>query len=446
VVSIVDRRLNPKGKSHGNHQRFVRVARAELREAVARSLRKRNIGDLAKDSDDVEISTKRISEPRFRLAPNGGDKSYVLPGNKEFSEGDTLPRPAEGGGGAGGREGSPDGGGEDTFQFTLGRDEYLDILFEDLELPDLAKTELKHSTALAQRRAGYAPVGTPNNLALLRTMRNSLARRISLKRPDRREVEALARKIAELESEPERSVEDEDCLAKMRADFALLDRKLKVMPYLDPIDLRYNRFEPTPRPTSQAVMFCLMDVSGSMTEHMKDLAKRFFLLLHLFLTRRYEHVALVFIRHTSEAKEVDEETFFRRQETGGTVVSSALTEMQRIIAERFPVASWNIYAAQASDGDNYASDTELCLSLLRDAIMPQCQYFAYIEVREQNEDPVLSMGGGGATGLWRGYEALAGEFSNFAMKKVSEKGDIFPVFRELFAKKPGNPLPQRASR
>ena len=105
-------------------------------------------------------------------------------------------------------------------------------------------------------------------------------------------------------------------------------------------------------------MFCLMDVSGSMTEHMKDLAKRFYVLLYIFLKRRYKHVDVVFIRHTHEAPEVDEDTFFHSPETGGTVVSTALEEMQRVVAERYDPDSWNIYAAQASDGDNTATDND----------------------------------------------------------------------------------------
>ena len=433
MVSFVDRRLNPKGKSYANRQRFVRVVRAELKEAVARSLRERGISDLAKESGEVVIPAKRISEPRFRHAETGGHRDHVLPGNKEFTEGDTLPRPSRDGRGSAGREGSPDGFGEDAFQFTLSRDEYLDILFEDLELPDLVKAELKKSVAFRHQRAGYSPVGSPNNLALLRTMRNSLARRISLKRPKPEEIARLAQEIADLEGLPDPDADADYQLAHLRQRYTRLDRKLHTTPYLDPVDIRYNRFEPVERPTTQAVMFCLMDVSGSMTEEMKDLAKRFFLLLHLFLIRRYKDVKIVFIRHTSEAKEVDEETFFRSRETGGTVVSSALQEMHRIIVERFPVNAWNIYAAQASDGDNYSGDTVECLKLLRETIIPLCQYFAYIEVREEQEAPILS-GSASESGLWRGYEELAGAHGNFAMKRAFQKGDIFPVFHELFAK------------
>jgi uncharacterized sporulation protein YeaH/YhbH (DUF444 family) len=432
MVWVVDRRLNPKGKNLANRQRFVRAVRAELKEAVSRSLKERSIGDLAKEGSDVAIPTKRISEPRFRLSNAGGKRNYVLPGNKEFTEGDTLPRP-QGGQGGGGREGSPDGHGEDAFQFTLSRDEYLDILFEDLELPDLIKADLKKATASQPQRAGYSPVGSPSNLALLRTMRNSLARRVSLNRPKRAEVEKLAAEIAALEGLPHRDVKLDMQLAFLREQMTKLERKLRVTPYLDPVDVRYKRFERVEKPNTQAVMFCLMDVSGSMTEDMKDLAKRFFLLLHLFLLRRYKDgVDIVFIRHTSEAQEVDEETFFRSRETGGTVVSTALKEMHKVIAERYPAHAWNIYGAQASDGDNYTGDTAECLRMLRSEIMPLCQYFAYIEVREKQEAPILS--GGIESGLWRGYEELANERENFAMKRVFEQREIFPVFRELFAK------------
>ena len=133
-------------------------------------------------------------------------------------------------------------------------------------------------------------------------------------------------------------------------------------------------------------MFCLMDVSASMGEREKDLAKRFFILLHLFLKRKYDRVDIVFIRHTHEASEVDEQEFFYGKESGGTIVSSALKEMIEIREKRYPVADWNIYCAQASDGDNSGNDTDGCVELL-DA-RPFCrstQYFAYIEIADRGE-------------------------------------------------------------
>ncbi len=159
------------------------------------------------------------------------------------------------------------------------------------------------------------------------------------------------------------------------------------MPWIDPVDLRYRRFTQVPKPTARAVMFCLMDVSGSMSEQMKDLAKRFFLLLHVFLERRYKHVDLVFIRHTETAEEVDEETFFTDPRTGGTVVSSALTEFMRIQRARYPQDSWNIYVAQASDGDNSGSDTQKSVAMLENDILPHRAIFRLYRGRHHGGDP-----------------------------------------------------------
>jgi uncharacterized protein len=180
------------------------------------------------------------------------------------------------------------------------------------------------------------------------------------------------------------------------------------------------------------VMFCLMDVSGSMTEAMKDLAKRFFLLLHVFLERRYKKVNVVFIRHTSNAQEVDEETFFHSRETGGTIVSTALEEMLKVVRERYSPDNWNIYAAQASDGDNYTEDSDRCSQLLGGEILPITQYFAYIEV---GAEATLRHGfPSPATDLWRTYSQVAQLHPNFAMRRVADPTQIFPVFHELFAK------------
>ena len=181
-------------------------------------------------------------------------------------------------------------------------------------------------------------------------------------------------------------------------------------------------------------MFCLMDVSGSMTEHMKDLAKRFYVLLYIFLRRKYKHVEVVFIRHTHQAAEVDEDTFFHSPETGGTVVSTALEEMKRVVAERYSPDSWNIYAAQASDGDNTASDNERTADLLTNAILPVCQYYAYLEVGRDSEHfpPGFIRRD---SDLWQTYSEICRAGAPMAMRKVSHRRDIYPVFRELFAKK-----------
>ncbi|MDB5446376.1 MAG: hypothetical protein JWQ97_1693 [Phenylobacterium sp.] len=427
-MNVIDRRLNPSGKSLPNRQRFMRLAKETIRAAVARSIRERTLADV-EAKEDIQIPIKRIAEPRLRHAASGGDRDQVFPGNKEFVQGDTLPKPKPGAGGKG-REGVDNGEGEDAFHFTLSSDEYLNILFEELELPDLAKTKLKDAETFRLMRAGHSTSGSPTNLNLVRTMRHSLARRISLGRPRTAEIAALCAAIEAQTADGDSA--DVSRLEDLRGRLETLRTRARRIAYIDPVDLRFNRFQPVPQPNAQAVMFCLMDVSGSMTEDMKDLAKRFFLLLHLFLRRKYERVDIVFIRHTSEAREVDEETFFHSRETGGTVVSSALREMRRIVDERYAAADWNIYAAQASDGDNAGSDSATCIGLMEQEILPLCQYFAYVEVYDSRQASIFHSSQN-ASDLWKDYHAIAAQHRNFAMKRVFSKADVFPVFHQLFA-------------
>jgi uncharacterized sporulation protein YeaH/YhbH (DUF444 family) len=423
-MHIVDRRLNPGGKSLANRQRFLRRAKALVRGAVHDDSKNRNIKDL-QQGGEISIPMGGVREPQLRRAA-GGVREHVVPGNKEFLEGDEIPKP-EGGGGSG-SEGSPDGGGDDDFRFALSAEEYLDLFLEDLELPDLDKRRLTETQNVSWRRAGYSVSGSPANLAITRTLRNSLSRRLALRRPNRDELSQLEEEIEALEREGA----DQARADALRDELARLTKRSRRIPYIDPIDLRYRQFQPHPKPVAQAVMFCLMDVSASMTEHMKDLAKRFFALLYIFLRRRYRHVEIVFIRHTHEASEVDEETFFYGTATGGTVVSTALQEMAKIVAARYSPDDWNIYAAQASDGDNTSTDNETTAALLTTAILPLCQYFAYLEVGRETDQAGFIRS---QSDLWRTYEGLRGTEGGFAMRQVRQRGDIYPVFRDLFRRK-----------
>lgn len=430
MVNFIDRRLNPKGKSLANRQRFIRRARAEIREAVQKTLKDRSVADLAKNQK-ISIPTRGTKEPRFRHDPSaGGEHERVLPGNKDFVEGDQIKKPRQGEAGGRGKDASTSGEGEDDFSFSLSQDEILDLFFEDLELPDLVKTSLKDIRTTSWRRAGLTTSGSPNQVNLVRTMRNAFGRRLAMKRPKPEEIEALKAEVAVCRlAEPV----DGERIRVLEEEIARLEHRRKWVPFLDPVDVRYNAFQEQPTPTSRAVMFCLMDVSGSMGEREKDLAKRFFMLLHLFLKRRYQRLDIVFIRHTHEAQEVDEEAFFYSRQSGGTIVSSALEEMKRIVHERYATGEWNIYAAQASDGYTQTGDATRCVEMLNQDLMPICQYFAYIEILDEREMEVFSSEESGAE-LWRAYRMVARDWKNFATKRIAKPQDIFPVFRELFAR------------
>jgi uncharacterized sporulation protein YeaH/YhbH (DUF444 family) len=419
-MNIIDRRRDTGGKSLANRQRFIRRARALVRRAVREASAKRSIKDVEKGGD-ITVPADSVREPILRRGSVGGSREYVLPGNKKYIQGDTIPRPEDEDGGSGA---SADGEGEDDFKFALSDEEFLDLFLEDLELPDLAKRQVMGVEETQPVRAGYRSSGPPASLSVARTMRNSLSRRMALGRPKPEEVAALEMEIARLDDEGGH----DEIVAKLRDDLARKMRKMRLVPFIDPFDVRYRRYDQTPVPVARAVMFCLMDVSGSMDEHMKDLAKRFYALLYLFLKRRYKRVDVVFIRHTHEAKEVDEDTFFHSRESGGTVVSTALEEMLRVIHDRYPANQWNIYSAQASDGDNLPMDNSNTINLLKAAVLPLCQYYAYLEVGHAKDD-----GGGEASSLWRAYELVAGSDERMAMRKVSHRRDIYPVFRELFA-------------
>lgn len=434
-MHVIDRRRNPQGKSLGNRQRFIRRARDQIRQSIKENLRNRSVADVL-SGENVVIPADGVHEPHFGYDQTSGRYQHVLPGNRDFVEGDRVPKPSGGAGGGGTAAGDAEGD-QDSFVFALSRDEFLDIFFEDLALPDLLKRKLKSEKSPRPQRAGFSMTGSPNRLSLEQTMHRSLARRIALGRPSSATVEEIREEIERLRSGEIRTSDGRPPEARIAELEEALERTLRRrgdIAFIDPLDLRYRRYELVPQPVAQAVMFCLMDVSASMDEHMKEMAKRFFILLHLFLHRCYDNVDIVFIRHTSSAQEVDEESFFYGRETGGTVVSTALREVLRIVGERYPRDDWNIYIAQASDGDNSVRDVPVCVQLLREEILPMCQYMAYVEVTRAAAPIRL---GHGLSDLWGGYQLLCDDFSNFATRTVSEAREIYPVFRDLFSKDGG---------
>ncbi len=420
MQQIIDRRLAGKNKSNGNRERFLRRHREQVREAVKRAVDARGIRDMEK-GEDIRIPKRDISEPVFGHGP-GGKREMVHPGNQEYMRGDRIARPQGGGGkGSGSGQAGDSEGGDDDFVFHLSKEEFMQVFFEDLALPNLARTTLAETPEYKSHRAGYTSDGNPSNLHVLRSMRGAIGRRIALGNESRRELKRLEERLIAIKGHPEPNPFVHEA-APLQLEIDALRMRLSRIPYLDPIDLRYRSRVRVPVPTSKAVMFCLMDVSGSMDESRKDLAKRFFILLYLFLTRHYERIDIVFIRHHTQAQEVDEQNFFHATETGGTVVSSALVLMEEIARARYPTAEWNVYGAQASDGDNWHHDSGRCRELLADKILPLCRYFAYVQVAEEEQN------------LWDEYAQLAAQERTFAMRKATQASQIYPVFRDLFKK------------
>lgn len=420
MIRIVDRRFDSKKKSAVNRQRFFRRFKAQIRKAVADAVTGRSIRDID-SGEKVSIPAKDLNEPQFEHDRKGRWET-VYAGNDQFNAGDEVPRPMGGEGQGRGKGASDSGEMQDDFVFQLSREEFLNIFFDELELPNLVKTQLARITEHKTVRAGHTPTGVPANINIVRSLRGALGRRLALGSPYREQLRRAEDELEQLEAEGR--ADDDPELVALRERISVLRDKIGAIPFIDSFDLRYNNRVKLPMPSTQAVMFCVMDVSGSMDEEKKQIAKRFFMLLYLFLKRSYDHIEIVFIRHHTAAAEVDEEDFFHSRESGGTVVSSALNLMSDIVKERYANGAWNVYGAQASDGDNWENDSPKCRQLLEEDILPYVQYFAYVEIR-----------GGEPQNLWREYSKIAVAQTRFSMQQIESVSDIYPVFRELFKKK-----------
>ncbi len=416
-MRIVDRRADPQGRGAVNRERFIRRFKDEIKRAADEEFSRRSITDVARGGR-ITIPGRGLAEPRLTHDSHTGSRDFVLPGNREYVPGDKLPRPEDGGQGEGDGDEAGQGDGRDSFAFVLSRDEFLALFFDDLELPNLERTRFGEVTLERVHRAGYSREGLPLNLLPAMTVRMSIARRIALRG-------ALAQRIEELETEREDAGPDHR--AQIDEEILRLRQRRETLPFLEDVDRRYRARVARPAPSARAVMVCLMDVSGSMDERKKDLAKRFFVLLYLFLQRKYGNVDLVFIRHTEHAEEVDEERFFNDPQTGGTLVHPALELARRVIDTRYGSGDWNVYVAQASDGDCTSEDGARSAQFVQQVLLPMVRYFAYVDI------PSSSGWFNRPSDLWQSYEAI--EDPGFARRSVRGRGDIWPVFRDLFARR-----------
>jgi len=424
MSTFVDRRLNPRDKHIRNRQRLIQRNRNQIKRVIKKIIEDGNVEDI--DEGKIKIKVKGVSEPTFHIDPKTGDRKNVFHGNEDFVVGDTLPKPDDDAS-EGGPRGSRHGRGNDDFEFLLSEKEFVDFLFEELELPHMIKKKMKTLKQVTFQKAGFKNYGTPNQLDIVRSLKNSLGRRIGLKRPTNEQIQDLEALMNHGGSQLSWEEREE-----LYLQIEEMKRRQIAIPWIDPFDVKYRAYVPQPKPITQAVMFCLMDISASMGEREKDIAKRFFILLHLFLKRKYEKIVIVFIAHHSEAMEVDEHEFFHGTETGGTVVSTSLALANKILNERFKKDDWNIYIAQCSDGGN-VSDDDVDVNIQMNKLLPQTQYFAYMEI-----STMTTFNYGITTDLWKCYKLIEEKTEQMCMKLVYDKSGVWNVFRELFAKEAVN--------
>ncbi|MDY0029159.1 MAG: YeaH/YhbH family protein [Pseudobdellovibrionaceae bacterium] len=462
MAVIVDSR-HVKNAGIENRRRFIDRIKGQAKKAIMDSISDRKIGEIGKEGIDVNVNPNDISEPSIAHG-KGGNNRHVHPGNKKYHRGQEIPKPNGGGGGGSGNGASASGEGEDDFVFHLSREEFLDLFFEDLELPNMTRKNLVESSQKIRRRAGYTTTGEANQINLLSTFMRRKGRLMATESPHYREmeeilqemisvlskytpslkthfnkaqaeedylplkfsVEALQQDVAEMKISARGVMSHEDESKIRDLELRLEEEEGKrssIVRWDDVNDTRYNNYPEFPVPENKSVMFCVMDVSGSMDEEKKTFAKIFYFLLHTFLTRNYSTVDIVFIRHHERAKEVDEEEFFYSRETGGTIVSSALQMVDDIARERFLPQGYDVYMAQASDGDNFDHDIQASRDAI-ESILTYAQGVFYTEITRRPQQ-----------NLWKMYNEVKSTHSdNFWMGIIREKVDIAKVFRGFFAK------------
>ncbi len=376
-MAILDSRSVNKHRQFDNKRKFLKRHRKSLRESV------RSVNKKIRDLDgDQEVKVRPDREYTIGHT-NSRPKDLVLPGNTKYKKGDEID---VGGSGEGeGNGGAGDGGeGEDAFSFELSRDEFIDLYFEDLELPDFIKEQLKSEVQYKLVIGGFSKEGIPPRLSIKKTFESAIARRLANKKEGHKS------------------------------------------PFLDDSDMRYIRKNKVPVPIKAAVMFCVMDVSASMEAHHKERAKKFYFLLYLFLTKFYKNIEIVFIRYHTDAAEVSEEAFFYGKDTGGTMVSKGFSLANDIIEERYSPDKYNLYLAHVSDGDLWSYGDETAFRGILDKILPKLQYLAYVNVADAGDrrDHVGQI-----------YREIFHLYNNIGVTVAGSNAEIYPALRKLFIKK-----------
>ena len=379
-------------------QRSDRSARDRLRhrEKIKQSIRN-NIADIlaeesiiGRDRDKIiKIPIRSIKEYRFVYGEN---TPGVAQGNGEQKPGDVV-GPADPGDANVG-QGGGDQPGVDAFETEISLEELINIMFDDLELPELEKKSLRRVLSDdARKRKGKRHAG----------IRPRLDKRSTAKNRVRRKLAVIGARGLNFDEEDAR------------------------FPFHDD-DLRYHHVVPTTKEASNAVVLCIMDTSGSMGTVKKYLARSFYFLLYQFVRQKYQNVEVVFIAHHTEAKEVSEEEFFHKVESGGTYISAGYKKALEIIEARYHPSLWNIYAFHCSDGDNFYSDNERAVQAANE-LCQVCNLFGYGEIK-----PAGSAYYSGS--MLDVFAQISQE--NFQMCVIEKKEDLWPAFKSFLSKDRSN--------
>lgn len=335
-----------------------------------------------------KIPVRGIKEYRFVYSDNSQNPRAATAPGKSIQKGQQIGKGQEAKEEKGSGEKPSNEKGEEFYEVEITLEELAYYLFNDMELPDLEKKTIKNITGNKYQRHGYRPKGIRPRLDKKKTA-----------------IQRLKRKAAQ---KKENSSPEDD----------------ERFPYSDN-DLTYRHIREVKKHSSNAVIFFVMDISGSMTKQKKFLARSFFFLLYQFINQRYKTLDVVFVSHDTQAYEVTEDQFFKRGSSGGTIVSSALKKVDEIIGQRYHPDAWNIYTFQCSDGDNWPDDMALMMEAA-ESVRSKCQLFGYCEIDPDSERMkwVSSM-----STVSEEFEKI--NRKNFKIAKIYTKNDIWVAFKKL---------------
>jgi uncharacterized protein len=411
-------------RSAGDRLRHRQKVRESIRENIADIIAEESI--IGKDRDKViKVPIRGIKEYRFVYGENAPGAAQ---GNGDSRPGQVVGKKGEGPGK--GDEQAGDRPGIDYYETDVTLEELIEIMFEDLELPNLERRALREiESDYSTKRKGYRHVGIRVRLDKRRTAKQRVMRMLASQRSAGNRQPAPVN--ADIDNDDE--IELDDSAAPEEAATGTEPSALRPGAGVRPVtkrypfhrdDLRYKHLEIDTREESNAAVICIMDTSGSMDTMKKYLARSFFFLLYQFISTRYRNVEIVFIAHHTEAAEVTEEEFFHKGESGGTFISSGYEKALEIIAERYHPSLWNVYAFHCSDGDNFDSDNPAALKAA-EQLAEECNLFGYGEIKPLGsryyESSMLN--------VFRRLQA-----PNFHTVLIERKEDIWPSFKAFLAK------------
>ncbi|MBT9137505.1 MAG: hypothetical protein DDT31_00036 [Syntrophomonadaceae bacterium] len=444
---FVDRRKTGRGKSLGNRQRLLDRIKDSIRHAKPGDIDSSGVAKGGASSspkslnNPVTIAREALHEPTYHYEPQTGEHEVVLIGNDIWERDDVFPISDGKGDGTGG-PGQGGGEDEDDFEVHISRSEFFDVYFEDCELPDLKETSEKELPEAVLKPAGFQKEGNAAQLSIIRSYRNAIGRRRALTSESRSELEELESELKDLDNTLTSNPLDTDANTRMKEVLVRIEElrtKMTAVPLFEKVDLRYRKTVREQVKSAEAVLIMVMDVSGSMDEEKKRIARKFFTLQYAFIERKYPNTDLIFIIHTDTPKEVNEEEFFTTRQSGGTTVSPALKMALDIISARYDADQTNIYLSYAGDGDNWIPDNKNVLDVFEDqGLLTKLRHSVYLQVGTSYADSDPDLRGlqvTAGTNLWNTMVSLDKSNAKMHALKIITEDEVFSSFKKVYGKK-----------